>query len=264
MVNDHTNERDALLPPSPVAAHRHSSGPITSVITNGESGENSGQTSEENNHHQHAPHQSASTNQATNHHESSLHINDVSLLYNGHHNGHQSRHITTHQHTPPPPPPPPPIGTQTTWNQVHSMAAVMAAHGNNSNNNNVANTGNGNNTYNSGNLFASIDSPPSTLVLATIKKSKRQPQPIPDNCKDDAYWERRKRNNESAKKSREMRRWKEQQTTFRVRVLEQENLKLKTEVTMLRNELENFRKIICNERRENIVDADSSEHKLVT
>ena len=76
------------------------------------------------------------------------------------------------------------------------------------------------------------------------KKRKRRPQPIPDNCKDDAYWERRKRNNESAKRSRELRRYKEQQTTMRVIYLEQDNLKLKTEVDMLRTELEKLREIL--------------------
>lgn len=76
------------------------------------------------------------------------------------------------------------------------------------------------------------------------RKRKRRPQPIPEDCKDDAYWERRKRNNESAKRSREMRRMKEQQTTMRVIYLEQDNLRLKTEVDMLRTELEKVREIL--------------------
>lgn len=90
------------------------------------------------------------------------------------------------------------------------------------------------------------DSTPSTLVLAALKKRKRKPQPIPDECKDSAYYERRKRNNESAKRSREMRRIKEQQTTMRVIYLEQENLRLKTETDMLRGELEKLREIMYN------------------
>ena len=76
------------------------------------------------------------------------------------------------------------------------------------------------------------------------KKRKRRPQPIPENCKDDAYWERRKRNNESAKRSRELRRRKEQQTTMRVIYLEQDNLKLKTEVDMLRTEVEKLQEML--------------------
>ncbi|KAI1287233.1 Cell death specification protein 2 [Halotydeus destructor] len=85
------------------------------------------------------------------------------------------------------------------------------------------------------------DSTPSTLVLANLKKRKRKPMPIPEDCKDGAYWERRKRNNESAKRSREMRRIKEQQTTMRVIYLEQENLRLKTESNMFKEELEKLR-----------------------
>lgn len=84
------------------------------------------------------------------------------------------------------------------------------------------------------------------LSLAQMRKRKRRPQPIPEDCKDDAYWERRKRNNESAKRSREMRRMKEQQTTMRVIYLEQDNLRLKTEVDMLRTELEKLREILYN------------------
>ncbi|RWS29633.1 cell death specification protein-like protein [Leptotrombidium deliense] len=93
-----------------------------------------------------------------------------------------------------------------------------------------------------------VDSTPSTLVLPTLKKRKRTPQPIPEECKDGAYWERRKRNNESAKRSREMRRVKEQQTNMRVIFLEQDNLRLKTEVTMLRNEVEKLRELLYNRK----------------
>lgn len=248
-ASDHPQERDSLLTPSPVAPHqRHSSGPsltASGMSQNGDTSDTSATPNTANSPQQEQQQQQG--NSTHHHHETNLHLNDPGLLY--HHGGHTQRHINNHQH---------PIGPQAAWNQMHSMAAAVAAHGNP-----ATNGGAGNQLYDSGNLFT-IDSPPSTLVLATMKKTKRQPQPIPDNCKDDAYWERRKRNNESAKKSREMRRWKEQQTTFRVKVLEQENLKLKTEVTMLRNELENFRKIICNERRDNISDAESNEHKVIT
>lgn len=72
---------------------------------------------------------------------------------------------------------------------------------------------------------------------------KKKPQPFPDECKDTLYWERRRRNNESAKKSRALRKIKEQQTSMRVLQLEQENLKLKTEVSYLKEELETLKKI---------------------
>ncbi|XP_076328209.1 hepatic leukemia factor-like isoform X2 [Tachypleus tridentatus] len=75
-------------------------------------------------------------------------------------------------------------------------------------------------------------------VTSSLKKSKKKPQPIPEEFKDNAYWERRKKNNESAKRSRELRRCKEEQTKYKVALLEQENLQLKAEVAMLRKELE--------------------------
>ena len=90
----------------------------------------------------------------------------------------------------------------------------------------------------------SASNEPLSPMDAQTRKRKRRPQPIPEDCKDDAYWERRKRNNESAKRSREMRRMKEQQTTMRVIYLEQDNLRLKTEVDMLRTELEKVREIL--------------------
>jgi len=48
-----------------------------------------------------------------------------------------------------------------------------------------------------------------------------------------------------------MRRMKEQQTTMRVIYLEQDNLRLKTEVDMLRTELEKLREILYNRNNVN-------------
>jgi len=45
--------------------------------------------------------------------------------------------------------------------------------------------------------------------------------------KDDKYWNRRSKNNVSAKRSREVRRIKDNQIAFRVSYLEKENNKLK-------------------------------------
>ena len=56
-----------------------------------------------------------------------------------------------------------------------------------------------------------------------------------------SYWERRRRNNESAKRSREIRKRKEMQTSTRIQYLEQENVKLQTEVNFLREEIERLR-----------------------
>ncbi|XP_035738489.1 transcription factor VBP-like isoform X1 [Vespa mandarinia] len=54
--------------------------------------------------------------------------------------------------------------------------------------------------------------------------------------KDAAYWERRKKNNEAAKRSRDARRAKEDEIAIRAAFLEQENIRLKYELAALRNE----------------------------
>ena len=64
--------------------------------------------------------------------------------------------------------------------------------------------------------------------------------------KDDAYWERRRKNNEAAKRSRDSRRAKEDQIALRAACLEQENLKLRLEVTALRNETAKLRCMLYN------------------
>ena len=64
---------------------------------------------------------------------------------------------------------------------------------------------------------------------------------IHDKHYDSAYWEKRRRNNESAKRSRDSRRLKEEQLALRVVYLEQENLQLHTEVSILKSEIERMR-----------------------
>ena len=54
--------------------------------------------------------------------------------------------------------------------------------------------------------------------------------------KDESYWERRRKNNEAAKRSRDSRRAKEEEIALRAAFLEQENLKLRAQVAILKNE----------------------------
>lgn len=62
--------------------------------------------------------------------------------------------------------------------------------------------------------------------------------------KDSAYWERRRKNNEAAKRSRDARRAKEDEIAIRAAFLEQENMKLKYELVALRNETAKLRCMI--------------------
>ncbi|KAK9504445.1 hypothetical protein O3M35_010773 [Rhynocoris fuscipes] len=59
--------------------------------------------------------------------------------------------------------------------------------------------------------------------------------------KDAAYWERRRRNNEAAKRSRDARRAKEDEIAIRAAFLEQENLKLKYQIAALTDETAKLR-----------------------
>jgi hypothetical protein len=69
---------------------------------------------------------------------------------------------------------------------------------------------------------------------------------LADQAKDITYWDKRKKNNESAKRSRDARRMKEEQIALRVVYLEQENLQLRTEVSLLRSEIEKLRCMLYN------------------
>jgi hypothetical protein len=83
-------------------------------------------------------------------------------------------------------------------------------------------------------------SPPSTPLLATSTRIEACPASTPSSGpgsgKDSAYWERRRKNNEAAKRSRDARRMKEQQVAMRAQFLEQENIQLKLELAHLRAE----------------------------
>ncbi len=74
--------------------------------------------------------------------------------------------------------------------------------------------------------------------------SLKKRRPIPVENKDSTYWEKRRKNNESAKRSRDIRRTKEEHISIRVIYLEQENLQLRTEVALLRNEAEKLRAML--------------------
>lgn len=66
---------------------------------------------------------------------------------------------------------------------------------------------------------------------------KKRARAVPPEQKDSAYFEKRARNNESAKRSRDARRLKEQQTQERLAYLEHENSRLLMENQALRYQL---------------------------
>ncbi|GFO13208.1 protein giant-like [Plakobranchus ocellatus] len=68
----------------------------------------------------------------------------------------------------------------------------------------------------------------------------------PSSKKDDAYWDRRRKNNEAAKRSRDARRQKEEEIAMRAAFLEQENLKLRAQVAILKNETAKLHYMLYN------------------
>ncbi|XP_072228840.1 TEF transcription factor, PAR bZIP family member a isoform X1 [Leuresthes tenuis] len=75
-----------------------------------------------------------------------------------------------------------------------------------------------------------------------IKKAKKVF--VPDEQKDDKYWQRRKKNNLAAKRSRDARRLKENQITVRAAFLERENAALRSEVADLRKECGRYNNVV--------------------
>ncbi|EEB15307.1 Thyrotroph embryonic factor, putative [Pediculus humanus corporis] len=88
------------------------------------------------------------------------------------------------------------------------------------------------------------------------RRPRGEKKPIPDDQKDDRYYERRKRNNQAAKKSRDARKFREDQIALRATLLEHENAVLRAQILTLREETRNLReKIIYNKcvRTEHVI-----------
>ncbi|KAM9299168.1 D site-binding protein [Gastrophryne carolinensis] len=115
-------------------------------------------------------------------------------------------------------------------------------------------------------VIMNFDPDPADLALSSIpghetfdprkhrfSEEELKPQPImkkarkiqvPDEQKDEKYWNRRYKNNEAAKRSRDARRLKENQITVRAAFLEKENAVLRQEVAKIRQELSRYRNIL--------------------
>ncbi|CAH4034485.1 unnamed protein product [Pieris brassicae] len=77
---------------------------------------------------------------------------------------------------------------------------------------------------------------PNPQILCESERRRGEKRPIPAELKDDKYFERRRRNNQAAKKSRDARRIREDQIAWRACLLEQENASLRAHVAALRQE----------------------------
>ncbi|XP_074025800.1 uncharacterized protein [Leptinotarsa decemlineata] len=94
-------------------------------------------------------------------------------------------------------------------------------------------------------------SPAAVSPCSSIYGSRRQrgeKKPIPDEQKDDKYFERRKRNNQAAKKSRDARKMREDQIALRATILEHENAILRAQVLTLREEASSLRQMLLQKK----------------
>ncbi|CAH0730196.1 unnamed protein product, partial [Brenthis ino] len=91
--------------------------------------------------------------------------------------------------------------------------------------------------------------PPVASTVPTVCDSEArrrgEKRPIPAELKDEKYFERRRRNNQAAKKSRDARRMREDQIAWRACLLEQENASLRAHVTALRQEIIALRALLA-------------------
>ncbi len=81
----------------------------------------------------------------------------------------------------------------------------------------------------------------------SLFRHRRQRQFIPDSRKDVTYWDRRRRNNEAAKRSREKRRINDMLLEARVQELDRENAALRAQLDRANAELARFRMTINSE-----------------
>ncbi|XP_038075904.1 thyrotroph embryonic factor-like [Patiria miniata] len=76
--------------------------------------------------------------------------------------------------------------------------------------------------------------------------TRKKVRPVPEEKKDNCYWDRRRKNNDAAKRSRDARREKEEEIALRAVFLEQENMKLRAEVSILKSEMGRLHYMVYN------------------
>ena len=86
------------------------------------------------------------------------------------------------------------------------------------------------------------------LTQQTQRRPRSEKKPIPEELKDDKYFERRKRNNNAAKKSRDARKAREDEIAIRASFLEKENAILRAQVATLREEANSLRQLLLQKR----------------
>ena len=82
--------------------------------------------------------------------------------------------------------------------------------------------------------------------VVSTEPTRKKVRPVPEEKKDNSYWDRRRKNNDAAKRSRDARREKEEEIAVRAMFLEQENMKLRAEVSILKSEMGRLHYMVYN------------------
>lgn len=112
--------------------------------------------------------------------------------------------------------------------------------------NSTCGNGNGSSLSGTGSSRVSTSSPVSSKEDSNGSDGEKRAKTSIDVKKDEAYWDRRRKNNEAAKRSRDARRQKEEEIAMRAAFLEQENLKLRAQVAILKNETAKLHYMLYN------------------
>ncbi len=88
------------------------------------------------------------------------------------------------------------------------------------------------------------DQPSTSDTDVDVDAPKRMRNPVPDNKKDDKYWQRRQKNNMAAKRSREMKKRKIDEELVQAQEAISENAQLKQEIEVLKAEISSLRRLL--------------------
>ncbi|XP_067928617.1 transcription factor ces-2-like [Watersipora subatra] len=105
-------------------------------------------------------------------------------------------------------------------------------------------------------FWANGSSPTVARAIAATQNQKRprsEKKPIPRDQKDNKYFERRKRNNQAAKKSRDARKAREDDIAIRATYLEKENAVLRAQTATLREEAHSLKQALIQKRRQSMI-----------
>ncbi|KAJ8684297.1 hypothetical protein QAD02_020089 [Eretmocerus hayati] len=100
--------------------------------------------------------------------------------------------------------------------------------------------------------------------MQPCRRPRSEKKPIPDEQKDEKYYERRKRNNQAAKKSRDARKIREDHIALRATMLEHENAILRAQVARLREECQTLRQLLIKQRMPSMQSLDQLSDKSLS